>query len=221
MSSFDGGNTDGPFALRRLRMVEEQLRARGIRDPRVLQAMAEVPRHEFVAPSLRGQAYEDHPVPIDEEQTVSQPYIVAFMIEALEIESQDTVLEIGTGTGYEAAVLSRIAARVVTVERMTRLAQQARENFARLGYTNIEVVTGDGSQSLPQRAPFRRIIAAAAAAEVPEALLKQLDEGGTLVLPVGSSSEQELRRVRKIGREFKCELLGGCRFVPLLGGVRE
>jgi protein-L-isoaspartate(D-aspartate) O-methyltransferase len=176
-----------PSVQARLWMVASQLRDRGIRDERVLQAMATVPRHEFVPPEVRDQAYEDHPLPIGEGQTISQPYIVAFMIEALAAEASDTVLEIGTGTGYEAAVLSRIAARVFTVERIAALATRAEENFARLGYRNIEVRVGDGSEGLPQMAPFKRIIVAAAAAAVPDPLLQQLDENGKLVLPVGAA----------------------------------
>lgn len=223
MSSSGGGKTktDDPFDWQRLRMIEEQLRARGIRDERVLEAMEQVPRHEFVPAERRGEAYGDHPLPIGEEQTISQPYIVALMIQALEIAPGDTVLEIGTGTGYQAAVLSRIAARVITVERMGRLAQQARENFARLGYGNIEVAIGDGSQGMPQSGPFRRIIAAAAATEIPPPLLQQLAEGGTLVIPIGPRDEQDLIRVRRISGEIRSESLGGCRFVPLLGGVKE
>ncbi len=206
-----------PFIEPRFRMVAEQLRDRGIRDERVLQAMATVPRHEFVPPEAWGKAYEDHPLPIGEGQTISQPYIVAFMIEALGAEAGDTVLEIGTGTGYEAAVLSCIAARVLTVERVASLAMRARENFARLGYCNIEVNVGDGSEGLPQSAPFRRIIVAAAAAAVPDSLLQQLDDNGKLVLPVGSDDLQELQLLHKVGGKIIRTNLGGCRFVPLIG----
>jgi protein-L-isoaspartate(D-aspartate) O-methyltransferase len=206
-----------PFANARLRMVAEQLRDRGVRDERVLQAMATVPRHEFVPREDWGEAYEDHPLPIGEGQTISQPYIVAFMIEALGVEAEDTVLEIGTGTGYEAAVLSRIAARVFTVERLASLAMRARENFARLGYGNIEVSVGDGSEGLSQAAPFKRIIVAAAAPSVPDPLLRQLDEDGKLVLPAGSDDLQELQLFRKTAGQFTVTNLGGCRFVPLIG----
>jgi protein-L-isoaspartate(D-aspartate) O-methyltransferase len=206
-----------PFVEARLRMVAEQLRDRGIRDERVLQAMATVPRHEFVPPEAWGKAYEDHPLPIGEGQTISQPYIVAFMIEALGTEAGDTVLEIGTGTGYEAAVLSRIAARVLTVERVASLAMRARENFARLGYGNIVASVGDGSEGLPQSAPFKRIIVAAAAAAIPGSLLQQLDDNGKLVLPVGSADLQELQLLHKVGGQFTRTNLGGCRFVPLIG----
>ena len=206
-----------PYIEVRLRMVATQLRGRGIRDERVLQAMSVVPRHEFVPRELWSEAYGDHPLPIGGGQTISQPYIVALMIEALAAEAADTVLEIGTGTGYEAAVLSRIAARVLTVERIESLASSARENFARLGYHNIEVRVGDGSEGLPGSAPCKRIIVAAAALTVPDALLRQLDENGRMVVPVGSADEQELLLLRKSAGQITTTRLGGCRFVPLVG----
>jgi protein-L-isoaspartate(D-aspartate) O-methyltransferase len=205
-----------PYFERRTRMVREQLADRGIQDERVLGAMTVIPRHEFVPRYAWGEAYEDHPVPIGEGQTISQPYIVAYMAEALAIESSDSVLEIGTGTGYEAAVLSRIAARVYTVERISSLAEQARQNFARLGYDNVEVVVGDGSEGLPQFAPYKRIIVAAAASAIPPALVEQLDEGGILVIPIGIAA-QELQQVYKSGGRLEVNNLGGCRFVPLIG----
>jgi protein-L-isoaspartate(D-aspartate) O-methyltransferase len=164
------------------------------------------------------EAYADHPLPLGEGQTISQPYVVALMLEALGAEAGDTVLEIGTGTGYEAALLSRLAARVLTVERVASLAAQAQANFARLGYGNIEVSVGDGSEGLPQSAPFKRIIVAAAAAAVPDPLLQQLAENGTLVLPVGSDDLQQLQLLQKAAGQFTATNLGGCRFVPLIGG---
>jgi len=213
----DASNPPDPYCKARLRMVANQLRDRGIRDERVLEAMATVPRHEFVPPEAWGQAYDDHPLPIGGGQTISQPYIVALMIEALAAEAGDTVLEIGTGTGYEAAVLSCIAARVLTVERIESLASLARANFTRLGYDNIEVILGNGSEGLPDSAPFKRIIVAAAAAAVPDALLRQLDENGRLVVPVGSYDQQELQLLRKAAGQIIKTSLGGCRFVPLVG----
>jgi protein-L-isoaspartate(D-aspartate) O-methyltransferase len=217
----DLSNPSDPYFKARQRMVAKQLRDRRIRDERVLQAMATVPRHEFVPAAVWRQAYDDHPLPIGDGQTISQPYIVAFMIEALAAEAGDTVLEIGTGTGYEAAVLSLIAARVLTVERIESLAALARANFARLGYDNIEVSVGDGSEGLPQSAPFKRIIVAAAAAAVPEALLRQLDEDGRLVVPVGAGDQQELQLLRKAAGQITTTSLGGCRFVPLVGTPRR
>jgi protein-L-isoaspartate(D-aspartate) O-methyltransferase len=210
-------NPPDPYLKARLRMVATQLRDRGIRDERVLEAVATVPRHEFVPRADWNQAYDDHPLPIGNGQTISQPYIVAFMIEALAAEAGDRVLEIGTGTGYEAAVLSLLAERVLTVERIESLAEAARANFARLGYDNIDVIVGDGSEGLPHLAPFKRTIVAAAAATVPDALLQQLDENGRLVVPVGIGDLQELQLLRKVGGEITTTSLGGCRFVPLVG----
>jgi protein-L-isoaspartate(D-aspartate) O-methyltransferase len=214
----DDSSPADPLLNARLRMVAEQLRGRGIRDERVLQAMATVPRHEFIPREFWAEAYEDHPLPIGEGQTISQPYIVAFMIEALAAEAGDTVLEIGTGTGYEAALLSRVAVRVFSVERVAALAARAKANFVRLGYFNIEVIVGDGSEGLPSSAPFKRIIVAAAAPVIPEALLQQLDENGTLVVPVGYAELQELQLLRKVDGQVTATNLGGCRFVPLIGG---
>ena len=201
----------------RIRMVEEQLRVRGIRDPRLLTAMGKVPREQFVAHEDLGNAYGDHPLPIGAGQTVSQPYIVAAMVAALELRPTDRVLEVGTGTGYEAAILGELAAEVWTIERHAELAMKAREILARLGYVNVHVVVGDGSVGLPQHAPFDKILVAAAAPKIPESLVAQLAEHGKLVVPVGGRFEQQVQLVRKVGPETVVALHDLCRFVPLVG----
>jgi protein-L-isoaspartate(D-aspartate) O-methyltransferase len=207
----------------RLLMVEEQLRARGIREERVLEAMARVPRHEFVSQDHRDQAYEDHPIPIGEGQTISQPFVVAAMLEALALRPEDVVLEVGTGSGYETAVLAELARRVYSVERIAVLAERARGVLERLGYRNVTVVHGDGSQGLPEAASFDAIVVAAAAPHVPKPLMDQMRDGGRLVIPVGSGFAQELQLVRKIGGTVTTMHLDGVRFVPLIGreGFRE
>jgi len=198
-------------------MVEDQLRSRGIRDVRVLTAMGKVPREEFIAREDLGDAYGDHPLPIGTGQTVSQPYIVAAMIEALELRPSDRVLEVGTGTGYEAAILAELAAEVWTIERHQELASAAQEILAKLGYTNVHVVHGDGSIGLPEHAPFDKILVAAAAPRIPESLVAQLVDGGKLVLPVGTRYEQQVQIVRKEGTEIFVTARDLCRFVPLVG----
>jgi protein-L-isoaspartate(D-aspartate) O-methyltransferase len=209
------------FSGERRHMVETQLRARGIRDPRLLQAMAAIPRHEFVAPRYRDQAYEDHPLPIDAGQTISQPYIVALMLELLQLDPSSKVLEIGTGSGYQAAVLSQLASHVYTVERHPELARQAAETLSRLGLTNVVVLTGDGSLGLAEQAPFDAIVVAAAAAQVPPALFEQLREGGRMIIPVGPPEAQELQLVRKQGGKELISMREGCRFVPLISDAAE
>jgi protein-L-isoaspartate(D-aspartate) O-methyltransferase len=209
-------NSD-PFLPERLSMVEGQLRRRGIHDENVLRAMAEVPRHEFIPINYREQAYQDKPVPIGEDQTISQPYIVAAMISSLQVEPSHTVLEIGTGTGYQAAVLSRLSGKVVSIERHAALADEARRLFERLGYDNISVIVGDGSLGLPGHAPYDRIIVAAAAPSIPEPLLQQLNDNGRIVIPVGTTEVQVLQLARKSGGEIFTSNLESCRFVPLLG----
>jgi protein-L-isoaspartate(D-aspartate) O-methyltransferase len=195
------------------------LRRRGITDAAVLRAMDEVPREMFVPETLRGQAYQDHALPIECGQTISQPYVVAYMTELLELQPQHRVLEIGTGSGYQAAVISRIASQVVSVERYRTLAERARKAFDRIGYTNIEVIAGDGFEGARHRAPFDRIAVTAAAEEVPQALIDQLDDGGILVLPLGPhSGPQQIVRLRKSGEEITREELIAVRFVPLLAG---
>jgi protein-L-isoaspartate(D-aspartate) O-methyltransferase len=198
-------------------MVEEQLRSRGVRDARVLAAMGKVPREDFIFGKYLGDAYGDHPLPIGAGQTVSQPYIVAAMVEALDLASSDRVLEVGTGTGYEAAILGELAAEVWTMERHEELAKAAREILARLGYANVHVVHGDGSLGLPERAPFDRILVAAAAPHIPESLVAQLVVGGKLVVPVGTRTEQQVHIVRKAGKEIVVTTDDLCRFVPLVG----
>jgi protein-L-isoaspartate(D-aspartate) O-methyltransferase len=212
----DGHDTETP-QQQRARMVEEQLRGRGIRDPRLLAAMGKVPREEFIAKGELGNAYGDHPLPIGAGQTISQPYIVAAMIAGLELRPTEHVLEVGTGTGYEAAILGELAAEVWTIERHQELAMKAREILARLGYVNVHVVLGDGSVGLPQHAPFDKILVAAAAPKIPDSLVAQLAAGGRLVVPVGNRFEQQVQVVRKVGSETVVALHDLCRFVPLVG----
>jgi protein-L-isoaspartate(D-aspartate) O-methyltransferase len=200
----------------RERMVASQLRARGIRDERVLAAMARVPRHEFVPSEFRLQAYEDHPLPIGQDQTISQPYMVALMLEYLAVEPENTVLEIGTGSGYQSALLAELAKRVYTIERHLALANFAARDLARLGYSNVTVLVRDGSHGLPEHAPYERIIVSAAAPRVPPALLVQLSESGRMILPVGSEHVQELQLIRKKNGVPLATSLEGCRFVPLI-----
>jgi len=205
------------FLAQRRSMVESQLRARGIRDERVLAAMLHVPRHEFVSAEYRDQVYEDHPIPIGEAQTLSQPYIVAIMLQALALDPSDAVLEIGTGSGYQTALLAELTRQVYSVERHASLARAAQATLARLGYTNVEVLLGDGSHGLPERAPFDDIVVSAAAPQIPPPLFEQLRDGGRMVIPVGPPHAQELQLVRKLGGQPVVTDLEGCRFVPLIG----
>lgn len=200
-------------------MIQEHLSARGIHDQAVLKAMRDVPREEFIDARLRDQAYDDHPLSIEEGQTISQPYIVAYMIEALEPAATDRVLEIGTGSGYAAAVLSRVVTTVYTVERLARLAHSASQRLKHLGYTNIVVHEGDGTLGWPEHAPYDAIVVTAGAPQVPQPLLDQLAIGGRLVIPVGKSIEsQVLVRVRRVSADdCRTERLCGVRFVPLIG----
>lgn len=208
---------DDPYAELRTRMVETQIRRRGITDQRVLAAMAGVPRHEFVPPQYRDKAYEDEPLPIGGGQTISQPYIVAAMTAALQLSGRETVLEIGTGCGYQAAVLSLLAERVFTVEWRPELARVAEEHLKRLGFRNVLVRGGDGSQGLPEFAPYDAILVAAAAPSLPEPLLEQLNEGGRMIAPVGAEEHQHLVLVTRRGAAYATEKRDSCRFVPLLG----
>jgi len=204
-------------AARKL-MVERHIRARGVRDPRVLAALTTVPREAFLSPELAELAYEDRPLPIEAGQTISQPYIVAVMTEALALGPSDTALEIGTGSGYAAAVLAHVAKQVYTIERHAELAELARERLARLGYANVEVRCGDGTLGWSEHAPFDAIIVAAGGPEVPRALLDQLAITGRLVIPVGTGRAQELVRVTRVSEtEYRREDLGAVQFVPLIG----
>ena len=211
---------EAAVARMRERMVEQQIASRGIKDPRTLAAMRKVPRHLFVLPSSAADAYEDHPLPIGHGQTISQPYIVAFMTEALLLRGGETVLEIGTGSGYQAAVLSEIAAKVFTIEIVEPLAEDARRRLERLGYSTVSVRAGDGYLGWPEAAPFDAIMVTAAAPKVPEPLKQQLKEGGRLCLPVGEEF-QELVVLTRRGAEFTEERVLPVRFVPMTGRVRE
>ena len=214
---FNNGHGSGTLEEQRARMVEEQLRSRGVRDPRVLAAMGKVPREEFISSEDVKDAYADHPLPIGAGQTVSQPYIVAAMVEALELRPTNRVLEVGTGTGYEAAVLAELAAEVWTIERHEELADKAREILTRLGWANVHVIHGDGSLGLPEQAPFDGILVAAAAPRIPDSLVAQLADSGRLVLPVGTRTEQQVHIIRKLGNEIVVTTHDLCRFVPLVG----
>ena len=199
-------------------MVEHDLRQRGIRDPHVLDALASVPRHLFVPPAERTHAYEDRALPLEMGQTISQPYIVAFMTEALQVRSGDRVLEVGTGSGYQTAVLARLAALVFTVERIGELQRTARMVLAEIAVDNVFFHVGDGSCGWAEHAPYDRILVSAGAPDVPEALRAQLSsDGGRMVIPVGDSDLQELVAVTRIEDDFTSESLIGCRFVPLVG----
>jgi len=206
------------YAPARSAMVRHQIRARGISDPRVLSAMAEVPRQEFVPGSLEDVAYADRPLPIGFGQTISQPYIVALTLEALELRGDERVLDVGTGSGYQAALLGRLAREVVSVEIIGGLAERASLALARTGIHNVSLVVADGGSGCPERAPFDAIAVAAACDRVPAPLLAQLAPGGQLVAPVGPRCFQTLTRVRRaLDGSFHFEDLGGCAFVPLLG----
>ncbi|MHB8484517.1 MAG: protein-L-isoaspartate(D-aspartate) O-methyltransferase [Candidatus Acidiferrales bacterium] len=198
-------------------MVAEQIRKRGVRSPKVLAAMERVPRHLFVPEDLAGRSYNDEPVPIGERQTISQPYMVAAMTDALELEGHERVLEVGGGSGYQAAILGQLAREVITMEARAPLADAARERLAMLGYDNVRVVTGDGTMGWAEAAPFDAILVAAAAPQIPPPLIEQLAEGGRLVIPVGKSDRQMLMRIRKSDGKVVQEELFACQFVPLQG----
>jgi protein-L-isoaspartate(D-aspartate) O-methyltransferase len=205
------------FADRRARMVERQLRRRGIEDERVLAAMGEVPREAFLPEPLRDRAYADSALPIGEEQTISQPWIVAAICQALELDGSELVLEVGTGSGYSAAVLAWLAAHVVSVERHEQLSRAAAEVLESLGTRNVELVVGDGSLGVLQRAPFDAIAVHAAAPAAPPALIDQLADDGRLLVPVSGEDADALTVVRRRGDQIETRDLGPCRFVPLIG----
>lgn len=207
------------FAIARRRMVDEQIRGRGIKDPRVIDAMLRVPRHRFVPEALAAQAYSDFPLPIGERQTISQPYMVAAMSEALQLKGDEKVLEIGTGSGYQAAVLALLARQVFSLERIPALARQARRVLDGNGFARVNVRVTDGTYGWEDEAPFDGIIVTAGAPSIPRPYLDQLTIGGHLVIPVGDRLGQVLVRVTRYGaRDFREERLFGCRFVPLVGG---
>jgi protein-L-isoaspartate(D-aspartate) O-methyltransferase len=207
-----------PLKAERERMVADQLRGRGITDERVLAAMSVVPRHEFIAPEWRHKAYEDCPLPIRGGQTISQPYMVAAMSAALRLQGHETVLDVGTGSGYQAAVLAQLAARVFSIERDPELLALARKTLTAVGLTGrITLVEGDGSLGLPEHAPYNGILVAAGAPRVPEPLIEQLLDGGRLVIPIGDRSNQDLVLVRKFSGQVVQSVINSCRFVPLLG----
>jgi protein-L-isoaspartate(D-aspartate) O-methyltransferase len=218
-SSVSDGD-DAALARAREEMVASQIKARGVRDPATLAALARVPRHLFVPPGSRAQAYEDHPLSIGHGQTISQPYIVAFMTEAAGLKGGESVLEIGTGSGYQAAVLSLVAARVYTIEIVAPLAQASAALLESLGYANVKVRSGDGYLGWPEAAPFDAILVTAAAPRIPEPLKQQLKDGGRLVVPLGDEW-QELVVVTRRGERFEEKRVLPVRFVPMTGKVRQ
>jgi protein-L-isoaspartate(D-aspartate) O-methyltransferase len=207
-----------PYESERRAMIETQLRRRGIRDARVLDAMFLIPRHEFVAPALVRRAYDDRPLPIGQSETISQPYIVAVMSEAARVQPGDQALEVGAGSGYQAAILSFLGAKVFAVERNPDLAEAARRRLARLGFEGVEIISGDGTEGYAQAAPYQVIVVTAASPpKIPPPLLDQLAEGGRLVIPVGQREHQELCVVFKRGNELSTRTLDSCQFIPLIG----
>ena len=205
------------YQTERLIMVDEQLRRRGISDRRVLEAMAKIPRHLFVLEDYRDSAYEDRPLPIGEGQTISQPYMVAIMTQSLELEGGERVLEIGTGSGYQTAILAELSRQVFTIERIPALTERARKVLGDLGYPNISFRSGDGSRGWPEEAPFDGIMVTAGSPDVPPTLKSQLAEGGRLVIPTGPRFTQTLYKLTREGDRFTEEDVTGCVFVPLVG----
>jgi len=205
------------FPKARLKMVEEQIVARGIKDHRIIAAMKKVPRHLFVEEALQSQAYNDNPLPIGEKQTISQPYMVALMTEALQLTGKERVLEIGAGSGYQTAILAELAQEVFSIERIRSLAIKARKLLYELGYFNVEIKIFDGTYGWVEKSPFDAIIVTAGAPDIPQPLVDQMAMGGRLVIPVGDTFVQDLFQITKTGEGMKKEDLGGCRFVKLIG----
>ena len=208
------------YAKQRKKMVDSQIRSRGVRDERVLRAMEKIPRHLFVDEGLIDQAYSDSPLPIGEKQTISQPYIVALMTEALELKGREKVLELGTGSGYQAAILAELADRVFTIERIAPLAQKARKLLESLNYYNVVIRVGDGTYGWREESPFDAILVTAGSPSIPRMLVEQLAIGGRLVIPVGGRYSQSLIKLTRLSEnpdDVKREDLGGCRFVNLIG----
>lgn len=210
--------TSKEYAHKRLRMVDEQLIGRGINDRRVLDVMRTIPRHEFVEDIYQQFAYDDNPLPIGESQTISQPYMVAFMTERLRLKPKDSVLEVGTGSGYQTAILSQLVHYVYSLERSSRLADTAGERLSDMGYANVDVHIGDGSQGLADMSPYDGILVAAAAPAVPRVLSSQLKHnGGRMIIPIGDRSQQELKLIVRRGEKIHTRTLLMCKFVPLIG----
>jgi protein-L-isoaspartate(D-aspartate) O-methyltransferase len=205
------------FPKARLKMVEEQITSRGIKDARLIAAMKKIPRHLFVEEALQSQAYTDHPLPIGEKQTISQPYMVALMTEALLLTGKEKVLEIGTGSGYQTAILAELCEKVFSIERIRPLAIRARKLLYELGYFNVEIKIFDGTFGWREESPFDAILVTAGSPDIPQPLIDQLAAGGRLVIPVGDTFIQELFRVTKTEAGVKKEDMGGCRFVKLIG----
>ncbi|MCK4262215.1 protein-L-isoaspartate(D-aspartate) O-methyltransferase [bacterium] len=205
------------FDEERHRMVEIQLRGRGIKDERVLKAMEKIPRHRFLSKELEHSAYADHPLPIGEGQTISQPYMVALMTECMELEGNEKVLEIGTGSGYQAAILAKLAEEVYSIERVEKLSLKAKEILTQLGYTNVKLKVGDGTKGWKEHSSYQAIMVTAGSPDIPQTLLDQLSEGGRIVIPAGGTFSQELMVVRKRKGKAEARKVCGCVFVPLIG----